>query len=75
MGGHAFKNVLVSRIELAQYNKVKLDLIEKLGLILKLEFLIDVPNKTNFGDIDILYQNINEVNIKLEKKKKETMKS
>lgn len=64
MGGHALKNVLISRIELAQYNKVKLDLIEKLGLILKLEFLIDVPNKTNFGDIDILYQNINEVNIK-----------
>lgn len=60
MGGHALKKVNVSRIGLLQYNEVKRDLYKQLSsefeLELELEFLIDVPNKIDFGDIDILYK-------------------
>ena len=55
MGGHALKKVEASRIDINTYSNVKLDLKEKFGKMLCLEFLIDVPNKTDFGDIDVLY--------------------
>jgi hypothetical protein len=55
MGGHALNKVIASRINLEQYNKVKKDLEEKFGNYLELEFIIDVPGKIDFGDVDILY--------------------
>lgn len=66
MGGHALKKVIASRISLAQYNWVKDKLAKKLNnlnSLLIFEFLIDVPGKTDFGDIDILYQVVKEFNI------------
>ena len=56
MGGHALKKVNASRIGLLQYNELKTDLYKQLSSKLELEFLIDVPNKIDFGDIDILYK-------------------
>ena len=55
MGGHALKKVIASRINLIEYNKVKLDLAEKFQNLLDIKFVIDVPNKQDFGDIDVLY--------------------
>jgi len=63
MGGHALKKVVASRIRLSQYNKVKSKLYEQLSSKIILEFLIDVPNKIDFGDIDILYQPTDGVDI------------
>lgn len=59
MGGHALKKVNASRIGLLQYNELKIDLYKQLSSKLELEFLIDVPNKIDFGDIDILYKSKN----------------
>ena len=55
MGGNALKKVIASRINLIQYNKIKTQLIEKFTGYLDIEFVIDVPNKQDFGDIDVLY--------------------
>ncbi len=55
MGGNALKKVIASRINLIQYNKIKTQLIEKFTGHLDIEFVIDVPNKQDFGDIDVLY--------------------
>ena len=55
MGGNALNKVIVSRINLEQYQKVKLDLKEKFNQYLELEFTIDVPGKIDFGDVDMLY--------------------
>lgn len=55
MGGHALKKVKISRIDLDTYSNVKLDLKEKFGIMLNVEFLIEVPNKIDFDDIDVLY--------------------
>lgn len=55
MGGHALKKVKASRIDINTYNEIKLDLSKKFSSTLCMEFLIDMPNKTDFGDIDILY--------------------
>lgn len=55
MGGHALKKVEATRIDLCTYSNVKLDLKEKFGNTLNVEFLIEVPNKMDFGDIDVLY--------------------
>jgi hypothetical protein len=63
MGGHALKKVLASRIGLLQYNVVKSKLHEQLSSKIVLEFLIDVPNKIDFGDIDILCQATNNIDI------------
>jgi len=63
MGGNALKKVNTSRINLETYNDIKLDLNKKLGNKLCMEFIIDVPNKMDFGDIDILYLIDNEINI------------
>ena len=63
MGGHALKKVEASRIDLNTYSNVKLDLKEKFGNTLCMEFLIEVPNKTDFGDIDVLYLANSQINI------------
>lgn len=63
MGGHALKKVIASRIGLSQYNEIKSKLYEQLSSKIIFEFLIDVPDKQDFGDIDILYQSTNGVNI------------
>lgn len=62
MGGNALNKVIASRINLEQYNKVKKDLEEKFNDYLQLEFVIDVPGKNDFGDIDMLYMFKNTIN-------------
>ena len=63
MGGHALRKVIASRIGLLKYNEVKSKLYKQLSSKILLEFLIDVPDKKDFGDIDILYQSTNDTNI------------
>lgn len=55
MGGKALKKVKASRIGLEQYVQIKNDLMEKLNKYFQIEFVIEVPNKTDFGDVDVLY--------------------
>lgn len=64
MGGNALKKVNTSRINLKTYNTIKMDLKEKLSNKLNIEFIIDVPNKIDFGDIDVLYLKNNQINIR-----------
>jgi hypothetical protein len=59
MGGHALKKVEASRIDIDTYNKIKVDLKNKFENKLEIEFIIDVPGKIDFGDIDILYLDSN----------------
>ena len=61
MGGHALKKVIASRVNLIQYNIIKENIktqIEKKFNkdVIEIEFIIDVPGKSDFGDIDILYK-------------------
>lgn len=56
MGGKAIKKVIVSRIKLDNYNLIKKDIFNKLSEYIKLNFLREVPNKIDFGDLDIIYK-------------------
>lgn len=56
MGGNAIKTVTVSRFDLATYNATKLQLKTLLREHLVIEFCYDIPEKTDFGDLDVLYQ-------------------
>ncbi len=59
MGGHALKKVIASRINLQTYNKIKIDIYEKVhkhNKNIETEFLIDRCEKQDFGDLDILYK-------------------
>lgn len=67
MGGNALKKVIVSRVNLSQYNEIKNDLKNKLSIYIHIEFPIEIPGKMDFGDIDVLVQtkpdNTNIVNL------------
>jgi hypothetical protein len=75
MGGNALKNVYVSRININNYNLIKKDIFNKLSfnkfsLSIEFDYLYDVPNKIDFGDLDIIYKandNINMNNLLIEK--------
>lgn len=73
MGGHALKKVNASRISLIEYNKIKSELMDKFAGHLDIEFIIDVPNKQDFGDIDVLYtldSNLSPTNCQVNKSNK-----
>ena len=55
MGGHALKKVQTIRLEKSDYENVKHKIAELLAPHIKIEFLYEVPNKKDFGDLDILY--------------------
>ncbi len=57
MGGNALKKVKTSRIDVLKYNEIKVDLKNKFENKLKTEYIIEMPNKIDFGDVDILYLN------------------
>lgn len=63
MGGNALNKVIASRINLEQYHIVKSDLEQKFNQYLELEFIIDVPGKNDFGDVDMLYM-VKDINSK-----------
>jgi hypothetical protein len=56
MGGNAIKKVPVSRINIHNYNIIKHDIYNKLSPFIQLDFLYDVPGKTDFGDLDVIYK-------------------
>ena len=56
MGGKAIKKVLISRIKLENYNKIKKDIFDILTEYIKLDSIREVPNKIDFGDLDIIYK-------------------
>jgi len=55
MGGNALKNVCVSRINLKQLYFIQNDIYNKLQEYIDITFPIQNPDKTDFGDVDILY--------------------
>lgn len=63
MGGKALKNIKVSRINLSTYNKIKEDIKIKFFQICEIDFPYDIPEKNDFGDIDVLYKITSPINI------------
>lgn len=55
MGGKALKKVNVIRLEKSEYDKLKNKIYNILLPYLKISFLYEVPDKMDFGDLDILY--------------------
>ena len=56
MGGNALKKYTASRITLEEYDIIKKDIkahLNSSGIFV--EFLIDLPGKSDFGDLDLLY--------------------
>ena len=64
MGGNALKNVTVARLNKNTYNIIKKDLYNKLNPYLNIIFPIELPEKMDFGDIDLLYTYDLTLNIK-----------
>jgi len=56
MGGNALKTVKVSRINLDTYNFVKNKILNDLSPYIILDFAHEIPNKIDFGDLDVLYK-------------------
>jgi len=56
MGGNALKTVKVSRINLDTYNFLKNKILNDLSPYIILDFAHEVPNKIDFGDLDVLYK-------------------
>lgn len=57
MGGNAIKTVEVSRFDVNTYSKTKEVLYRELnGVGVEIGFLLEVPGKTDFGDLDVLYR-------------------
>lgn len=57
MGGNAIKTVEVSRFDTNTYSKTKEVLYRELNDVgIDIGFLFDVPDKTDFGDLDVLYR-------------------
>ncbi len=63
MGGHALKNIKTVRMSLITYNKIKKEICDKLNNEIKIDFLFDNPDKTDFGDLDILYKSEPHINM------------
>lgn len=64
MGGHALKNTSVCRVNLETLNKVKADIKQKVSTDIEIEYLNENPEKTDFGDLDILYKPDSNINIR-----------
>jgi len=56
MGGKALKNTKIIRINLITLNNVKEIIKKKISDELEIDFMIENPEKTDFGDIDIIYK-------------------
>ncbi len=63
MGGKALKNVITTRLTKEKYNQVKSEIISILGQHLSITFLYELPEKEDFGDLDILYIPNEQINI------------
>lgn len=56
MGGNALKNVKIVRISLLKLNDLKVKIREKIGDELDIDFMIENPEKRDFGDLDVIYK-------------------
>lgn len=63
MGGNALKNVNTVRVSDEQYNKIKKDVLNKLKDMITCKTVIETPNKTDYGDLDVLYLSKPDINI------------
>lgn len=55
MGGKAIKKVPVIRLEKSRYDDLKNKIFEIFSPRFQIDFLIEVPGKIDFGDLDVLY--------------------
>jgi hypothetical protein len=55
MGGNALQTVVVSRLNKCVYETLKTKIYNKMNHIFEMEFLHEIPEKEDFGDLDILY--------------------
>ena len=55
MGGKAIKKVKINRIDILIYQQLKTYIVDKLSEHVYIDFFIDIPNKTDFGDLDVIY--------------------
>lgn len=56
MGGHALTTVSCCRVDANVYNLIKTDVIAKLNKHLNVYPIPEAPEKTDFGDLDVLYR-------------------
>jgi hypothetical protein len=56
MGGNALKKVKASRISFDIYNLIKKEILLSLSNYVNIIFPFESPNKTDFGDLDVLYK-------------------
>jgi hypothetical protein len=59
MGGNALKNVKTIRLKKSLYDQVKTDIqrvCEAYSSTFRISFAFDLPNKLDFGDVDVLYE-------------------
>ncbi len=64
MGGNALKTVKTERKNKEEYEIIKTEIMEKIKEKLYCEIVLEVPNKTNFGDLDVLFVNDENLDIK-----------
>ncbi len=63
MGGKALKNVITKRLIKEEYNQIKSKIAFILSPHLQITFLHELPEKEDFGDLDILYISNEQINI------------
>ncbi len=64
MGGKAIKKVQISRIQKDDYEFIKKNIYELLSKDFQIDFLFELPEKNDFGDLDILYISQSDKSIK-----------
>lgn len=55
MGGNALKKVVATRIKLKTYRAIQSEIVSRFKGELVIEYPIELPNKTDFGDVDVLF--------------------
>lgn len=55
MGGNAFDNIKINRMDIETYEQIKQIILDKLSPYLNLYPYLDPPDKKDFGDVDMVY--------------------
>jgi len=55
MGGNAFAHLKINRMNMDIYNQIKNDIINKLSKYVIIEIAPELPDKLDFGDLDLIY--------------------
>ena len=64
MGGNALKNINCIRININLYNTIKNNIISKLSFYNNFISIIEMPGKESFGDLDLMYEYKDNINIR-----------